>query len=138
MRLILGRAYGETAPVKTFTDMFYADARLDAGAVLPMPEDHEDRGVYVIEGSVSVAGEPYEAGRMMVFRPGDAITLRAGGRGARLMLLGGDTLNGARYIWWNFVASSKDRIEAAKDGWRNGQFTLPPGDSEDFTPLPEK
>ena len=138
VRLILGRAYGESAPVKTFTDMFYADAVLEAGAVLPMPEDHEDRGVYITEGSVSVGGATYEAGGMMVFRPGDAITLRAGDRGARLMLLGGETLNGPRYIWWNFVASSKDRIEAAKDEWRNGRFTLPPGDSDEFIPLPEK
>lgn len=138
VRLILGRAYGETAPVKTFTDMFYADARLDPCAAIPMPDDHEDRGVYVTEGSVSVGDDAYEAGRMMVFRPGDAISLRAGDQGARLMLLGGETLNGPRYIWWNFVASSKDRIEAAKEGWRNGRFTLPPGDMNEFTPLPEK
>lgn len=138
VRLILGRAYGERAPVKTFTEMFYADARLDPGAAIPMPDDHEDRGVYITEGSVLVGGDTYEAGRMMVFRPGDAISLHAGEQGARLMLLGGETLNGPRYIWWNFVASSKDRIEAAKETWRNGGFTLPPGDTEEFTPLPEK
>lgn len=137
VRLILGRAYGEQAPVKTFTDMFYADAVLEAGAMLPMPDDHEDRGVYVTEGSVSVAGQVFEAGRMMVFRPGDAITLKAGERGARLMLLGGETLNGPRYIWWNFVSSSKDKIEQAKADWKAQRFELPPTDNQEFTPLPE-
>ena len=93
-----------------------------------MPDNHEDRGVYVVEGSISVAGETYESGQMMVFRPGDAITLTAE-TGARLMILGGETFNGPRYIWWNFVASSKDRIEAAKEAWRQGDWQngpLPP------------
>ena len=141
VRLILGTAYGAKAPVQTFSQMFYADATLLPGAALPMPEDHEDRGVYVVEGSVTIAGAVYEAGRMMVFRPGDAITLRAEARGARLMLLGGETLNGPRYIWWNFVASSRERIEAAKAAWREADFTagrfhLPPGDDAEFIALP--
>jgi len=142
VRLILGRAWGERAPVKTFTDMFYADAILSPNAVLPMPDDHEDRGVYVVEGSVTIAGDRFEAGRMMVFRPGDAISLRAGENGARLMLLGGATLNGPRYMWWNFVASSAEKIESAKHAWaghdwKDGRFHLPPGDDEEFIPLPE-
>jgi len=78
---------------------------------------------------------------MMVFRPGDRASLKAGPRGARLMLLGGETLEGPRYIWWNFVASSKERIEEAKEAWRrgdweNGRFHLPPGDDAEFIPLP--
>jgi redox-sensitive bicupin YhaK (pirin superfamily) len=145
IRLILGSAYGERSPVKVFSDMFYADAMLKPGASLPLPDGHEDRGVYVLEGEIEVAGERYPAGRMMVFRPGDAITVRAGEAGARLMLLGGETLPGPRYIWWNFVASSEEKIEAAKEawraeGWRNGstdpRFTLPPGDRAEFIPLP--
>jgi len=88
-----------------------------------------------------VAGEVFEAGRMMVFRPGDAITLTAGEQGARLMALGGETLNGPRYIWWNFVASSREKIEAAKADWaagewQTGRFQLPPGDDDEFIPLP--
>ncbi|MEL6464415.1 MAG: pirin family protein [Pseudomonadota bacterium] len=143
VRLILGDAWGEKAPVETFSEMFYADAVLEAGARIPLPDNHEDRGVYVIEGSVSVAGETYDAGQMMVFRPGDAISLRAGDQGARLMLLGGATLEGSRYIWWNFVASSQDRIDAAKEAWRagdwaHGRFQLPPGDEDEFIPLPER
>ena len=141
MRLIMGRGWGERAPVSTFTDMIYADAVLDPGAVLPLPDDHEDRGVYVISGQVNVAGEDFEAGRMMVFRPGDAIALRAGATGARVLVLGGETLNGPRYIWWNFVASSKEKIEAAKEAWaagdwEAGRFRLPPGDDAEFVPLP--
>ncbi|MFZ5964663.1 pirin family protein [Thalassococcus sp. BH17M4-6] len=143
VRLILGNAYGERAPVKTASEMFYADAVLEAGARLPLPDNHEDRGVYVVEGSVSVAGQEYEAGQMMVFRPGDAISLTAGARGARLMILGGETLEGPRYIWWNFVASSKERIEEAKEAWRredwaDGRFQLPPGDDAEFIPLPDR
>ena len=121
-----------------------ADAVLEAGAKLPLPDDHEDRGVYVVEGAVTVAGDTYEAGQMMVFRPGDRVSLTAGGQGARVMLLGGETLEGPRYIWWNFVASSKERIEEAKEAWRregwadNPRFTLPPGDDAEFIPLPPR
>ncbi len=143
VRLILGSAYGERAPVDVASEMFYADAVLEAGAKLPLPEDHEDRGAYVVEGEVTVAGDTYEAGRMMVFRPGDRVSMTAGPRGARVMLLGGETLEGPRYIWWNFVASSKERIEEAKEAWRQeawgeGRFTLPPGDDQEFIPLPPK
>jgi len=143
VRLILGRAWGETAPVATASEMFYADAVLAAGAAIPLPEDHEDRGVYVVEGSVEIGGEVYGAGQMMVFRPGDRVSLQAGGQGARVMILGGATLEGPRHIWWNFVASSKERIEAAKEAWRagdwaHGRFRLPPGDDAEFIPLPER
>lgn len=141
VRLILGTAYGERAPVSTFSEMVYADAVLAAGARLPLPTEHEDRGIYVVEGAIEIAGTSYEAGRMMVFRPGDAITVKAGTHGARLMILGGETLNGPRYIWWNFVASSRERIEAAKEAWRaadfsGGRFHLPSGDDAEFISLP--
>ena len=141
VRLILGRAYGETAPVRVFSETFYADADLKPGSRLPLPDDHEDRGLYVVEGSISVAGQAFESGRMMVFRPGDRISVAAGPAGARLIILGGATLGGPRYIWWNFVASSQDRIEAAKEEWRKadwgrGLFDLPPDDRDEFTPLP--
>lgn len=143
VRLILGNAWGERAPVKTFNDMFYADAVLAADARLPLPDNHEDRGLYVVEGAIEIAGDSFEAGRMMVFRPGDAITVAAGPQGARLMLLGGETLNGPRHIWWNFVASSKEKIEAAKQAWargdwENGRFQLPPDDRDEFIDLPDR
>lgn len=141
VRLILGRAWGERAPTRTFTDMFYADVVLEAGASIPLPDDQEDRGLYVTQGSIEVAGDHFEAGQLMVFRPGDPITVKAGPQGARLMALGGETLNGPRYIWWNFVASSRDKIEAAKvawaaGDWAHGRFQLPPGDEDEFIPLP--
>lgn len=142
VRLIIGTAWGETAPTKTFTEMFYADAVLQAGALLPMPDNHEDRGLYVVQGEIEIAGDRFQSGRMMVFRPGDAITIKAGEQGARLMLLGGETLNGPRHVWWNFVASSQDKIEAAKvawaaGDWQHGRFQLPPDDKAEFIPLPE-
>ena len=142
VRLILGNAWGERAPVKTPSEMFYADALLDAGAQIPLPDEHEDRGVYVVEGEVSIAGQTFDKGQMMVFRPGDRVSMRAGPAGARVLLLGGATLNGPRHIWWNFVASSKDKIDAAKEAWRagdwaHGRFQLPPTDKNEFTPLPD-
>jgi redox-sensitive bicupin YhaK (pirin superfamily) len=146
LRLILGAAYGERAPVTLYSDAFYGDVTLMAGARFPMPDDHEDRGLYVTSGSVQIAGQQFDTGRMMVFRPGDPITVTAGPQGARLMILGGATLNGPRYIWWNFVASSRDRIEAAKADWARGAtsgawgqglFDLPAGDRDEFIPLPD-
>ncbi|VVS99104.1 pirin family protein [Rhizobium sp. EC-SD404] len=141
VRLILGNAYGESAPAKMFSETFYADVKLDPGSRLPLPNDHEDRGIYIVEGSILVAGQQYEASQMMVFRPGDAITVAAGPQGARLMILGGATLNGPRYIWWNFVASSQDRIEEAKAEWQagnwgRGRFDLPADDRDEYIPLP--
>ncbi|MGQ7845280.1 pirin family protein [Granulosicoccus sp. 3-233] len=142
MRLILGNAYGERAPASVFSEIFYADVSLQPGALLPLPDDHEDRGLYVVDGSVSIAGQEFTDGQMMVFRPGDRITVKAGSRGARLVILGGETLNGPRYIWWNFVSSSKERIEEAKAQWQQqqwgaGLFDLPPDDRQEFIPLPD-
>ena len=144
VRLILGTGWSARAPATVLSETVYADAVLASGAKLPLPDEHEDRGLYIVEGSVTIAGEDFEAGRMMVFRPGDRITVTAGARGARLMVLGGATLNGPRYIWWNFVASSRERIEEAKAAWGRGdwadnpRFRLPPGDEDEFIPLPER
>lgn len=142
LRLILGSGYGARAPLQTFSDTIYADALLDPGAALPLPDEHEERAVYVLSGEIEVAGDVWPAGRMLVFRSGDAISLRAGAQGARLMILGGAAMDGRRYVWWNFVASSKDRIDAAKEAWRagdwaHGRFRLPPGDDQSFVPAPE-
>lgn len=142
VRLILGTAFGEKAPINVGFEVFYADARLAPHAAIPMPDDHEDRGAYVLGGQVTVGGQVFEAGRMLVFRPGDRISLKAGDAGARLMLLGGATMDGPRHIWWNFVASSKDRIDAAREAWRagdwaHGRFQLPPDDRAEFIPAPE-
>jgi len=143
VRLILGDAWGERAPVSMMSETFYADVALQAGAKLPMPDNHEDRGLYVVEGAVEIAGDVFEPGRMVVFRPGDAITVTAGPQGARLMALGGATMNGPRYISWNFVSSSMEKIQAAKadwaaGDWADGRFQLPPGDDLEFIALPDR
>ena len=142
-RLILGSAWGERAPVRVFNEMFYADVTLAPGAKVPLPDEHEDRGLYIVSGSITVGGQDYGEAQMMVFRPADRLHLTAGADGARLMLLGGETMAGPRYIWWNFVASSRERIEAAKAAWRagdwgHGRFRLPPGDDAEFIPLPDE
>jgi redox-sensitive bicupin YhaK (pirin superfamily) len=142
LRLILGNAYGETAPATMFSETFYADVNLAPQALLPMPDNHEDRGIYIVEGSITIAGQDFAAPQMMVFRPGDKITVAAGERGARLMILGGATLSGPRYLWWNFVATSQERIEKAKEEWRaqnwgKGRFDLPTDDRDEHIPLPD-
>jgi redox-sensitive bicupin YhaK (pirin superfamily) len=136
-RIIAGSLYGATSPVKAHSDLFYADVQMAAGSALPLPVEHEERGVYVAEGEIEVAGQNFAEGRLLVFRPGDHITLRAKGN-ARVMLLGGEPMDGPRYIWWNFVSSSKERIEAAKDDWKQARFAIVPGDETDFIPLPDK
>lgn len=143
VRLVLGHAWGERVGLQMPSETFYADATLAPGAAIPLPDEHEDRGAYVLTGTAIVAGEEYEAGRMLVFRPGDRMSLRAGEQGARVMLLGGATLGGPRHIWWNFVASSRERIEAAKQAWRegdweHGRFSLPPHDADEWIPAPER
>ena len=140
IRVILGSLYGERSPVRVFSEMFYADATLQAGACLPLTTEHEDRGLYVVEGEIEIAGMHFQPGRMMVFRPGDALAVRAI-QPSRLMLLGGETLGGPRYIWWNFVASSEEKIRAAKEAWREGdwqegRFRLPPDDADEFIQAP--
>ena len=142
VRLILGTGWGERAPVETPSETIYADAMLAPGAMLPLPDEHEDRGVYVLSGEVSVGSQVFEAGRMLVFRPGDRMAVKAGAQGARVMVLGGATMDGPRHIWWNFVASSKERIDAAKEAWRagdwrHGRFQLPKGDDAEFIPVPD-
>lgn len=142
VRLILGNAYGKAAPAAMFSETFYADVRLEPGSRLPMPDNHEDRGIYIVEGSISVAGQEFGAAQMMVFRPGDRITVAAGERGARLMILGGATFSAPRFIWWNFVASSRERIEEAKAEWRaenwgQGRFDLPVDDRDEHIRLPD-
>ncbi len=136
LRLVAGTGWGLRALVQAPAELFYADAVLQAGAALPMVDGHEERGAYVVEGSVEVAGVGFEAGRMLLFRAGDAVSLRAGRAGARLLLLGGAVMDGPRYLFWNFVSSSRERIEQAKAEWRAGAFARVPGDEKEFIPLP--
>ena len=139
-RVIAGSAFGSTSPVGMLSPWLYAEVVLAAGASAPLDPDQEERAIYVVEGEAEIAGETFEAPRLLIFRPGDRITVRALRR-ARLMFLGGAALEGPRYIWWNFVASSRQKIDAAKEQWRKGdwgrgQFDLPPDDRDEFIPLP--
>jgi redox-sensitive bicupin YhaK (pirin superfamily) len=136
LRLIAGDGWGIQSPVLTHWPLFYADATLAPGATLPIPDQHEERGVYVVQGAVDVAGTRFEPGRMLLFRSGDHLALRAGPQGARLLLLGGAVMDGPRHIFWNFVASSRERIEQAKADWKAKRFGTVAGDETEFIPLP--
>ncbi|MBV1800096.1 pirin family protein [Siccirubricoccus sp. G192] len=138
LRLVAGEAWGLASPVAVSSSLFYADAALSAGSALPLPEGQEERAAYVLDGEVEVAGDRFEPGRMLVFRAGDRLALRAGPRGARLLLLGGAAMDGPRYLFWNFVSSSRERIEQAKADWKAGGFGKVPGDETEFIPLPER
>jgi redox-sensitive bicupin YhaK (pirin superfamily) len=134
IRLIVGAAFGLASPVRAASDTLYADVALAPGARLPLPRETEERAVYVLEGEVAVAGTAYGAGRLLVFRAGDPITLAAT-MPARVLVVGGAAMDGPRFIWWNFVSSSKGRIEQAKADWQAGRFAPVPGETE-FIPLP--
>jgi redox-sensitive bicupin YhaK (pirin superfamily) len=134
--LIAGHGWGQRSPVAVFTDTIYAEATLAPGATLPVDAEHEERAIYLLDGTVDIAGTIFEPGRLLVLRPGDAITIAAGERGARFMVLGGETMDGPRHLWWNFVSSSKERIEQAKADWKEDRFAKVAGDDE-FIPLPE-
>jgi redox-sensitive bicupin YhaK (pirin superfamily) len=140
VRLIAGTLCGARAPVRTASAMVYADARLAPGARFVLGTEHEERAAYLIEGSVELpeCGEPFVTGQLLIFRPGAEIVLTAAKTApARLMLLGGAPMDGPRHIWWNFVSSSKERIEQAKADWKEGRFAPVPAETE-FIPLPEQ
>jgi redox-sensitive bicupin YhaK (pirin superfamily) len=134
-RVIAGSAFGKTSPVGMLSPWLYAEVQLAEDASAPLDPDQEERAIYVVEGEIEVAGEAFEAPRLLVFRPGDRLTVKAK-RPARVMFLGGTALEGPRHIWWNFVSSRKERIEQAKEDWKTGKFAPVPGETE-FIPLPE-
>jgi redox-sensitive bicupin YhaK (pirin superfamily) len=135
VRVVAGRFLGLTSPVKTGWDTLMADVTLAAGASLPLDADTEERALYIVSGEIDIAGDRFEAGRLLIFRPGDRITVTATAP-ARLAVVGGAAMDGPRHIWWNFVSSRKERIEQAKADWKAGRFEGVPGESE-FIPLPE-
>ncbi|HEX5046476.1 MAG TPA: pirin family protein [Gammaproteobacteria bacterium] len=134
VRVIVGSAFGRTSPVAAYSPTLYLEAQLPAGASFALPAAAE-RAAYVASGSVRLEGRVLSEGTMAVARPGAAITLRSAA-GARVLVIGGEPL-GARHIWWNFVSSSEERIERAKQDWRDGRFGKVPGDDE-FIPLPDR
>lgn len=134
--VILGTAYGATSPVGVLSPTLYVHVQLEPGARLPMDDTHEERAVYVVEGSLGCDGHPFQAGTLVVLKPGAKVLLTTTEK-TRLMLLGGAKLEGERHIWWNFVSSDLARIERAKDDWKNDRFAKVPGDQERI-PLPDQ
>jgi redox-sensitive bicupin YhaK (pirin superfamily) len=137
MRIIAGTAYGVRSPVRVFSPTLYVHARLDAGSEVFVDEEHAERAVYVIEGEIEVDNAMPSLGQMVVLRPGARAAVRARSA-ASVMLIGGAPLEGARHVWWNFVSSSRERIERAKAEWRERRFAAVPGDDVEFIPLPDE
>jgi hypothetical protein len=136
MRLIAGEAYGLTNDVKTNSSLCYLHVVLQQGARFGLPKEHSERGFYIAKGTVEVAGNTYHQGQMLVFNKGvDPMILAK--ENTTLMLLGGEPL-GERFIWWNFVSSREERIEQAKEDWKQGRIILPPNDNKEFSPLPKE
>lgn len=133
--LIAGTAYGEASPVKVFAPMFFIQAQLEAGAEVILPDEHAERGVHVVEGEVSWGDLSVSAAQMAVQAGSSAPPVRAK-TASRLMLFGGAPLDGERHLWWNFVSSSRERIEQAKADWAAQRFGKVSGDEEEFIPLP--
>ncbi|HSY24132.1 MAG TPA: pirin family protein [Polyangiaceae bacterium] len=135
LTVVLGEMAGQRSPVRVASPTFYADAELDADASLGVPAGYEERAAYVVSGRVACEGREFTRGTMIVFRPGGRVRMNAA-EPARVMLLGGAKLAGERHIFWNFVSSSAERIERAKDDWKAGRFPKVPGDETEFIPLP--
>lgn len=135
MRLIAGEAYGLRNDVKIKSPLFYLHVVLQQGTRFDMPREYSERGLYIVKGSIEFAGNSYHAGQMLVFRK-DSEPVIVAKENTTLMLLGGEPL-GERFIWWNFVSSRKERIEQAKEDWKQGRIILPPQDNKEFIPLPD-
>lgn len=135
LRVIAGTLFGLTSPVRTFSAMGYGALELATGAVCLLPAGHEERAVYLVDGEVTLDGEPVPPGACATLLPGRVVEIRAASP-SRCMVLGGEPADGPRHIWWNFVSSSEARIERARQDWKLGRFAPVPGESE-FIPLPD-
>jgi redox-sensitive bicupin YhaK (pirin superfamily) len=136
LRVVAGTVHGLRSPVATSSDTVFAEARLKAGTILPIDADYEERAVFVIAGEIEIGGDRHGPERLLVLRPGDRIAVRAASD-AHIIVVGGAAMDGPRHIWWNFVSSRKERIEAAKAEWKAGRFDTVPGDAAEFIPLPD-
>ena len=136
LRVLAGAAYGAASPVKALSTLFYVEAEMPAGSELPMPDGYTDRAAYLVEGTVVCGNERCATPQMLVFRAGANTVLRAE-QDSRLMLIGGEPLEGDRHIWWNFVSTSPERIEVAKRDWAERRFPRVPGDEQEYIPLPK-
>ncbi|HTP91801.1 MAG TPA: pirin family protein [Xanthobacteraceae bacterium] len=136
LRVVAGALHGLRSPVTTSSDTIFAEAHLKAGTVLPLDTAFEERAIYVLAGEIEIAGDRHGPERLLILRPGDSVVVRAA-TDAHVVIVGGAAMDGPRHIWWNFVSSRKERIEAAKADWKAGRFDIVPGDTEEFIPLPD-
>ena len=140
VKILMGEMYGERSPVNIHSPLFYVDVAMQAGAQLPFDERHLDRAFFVVEGQVQIGGETFGAGQLVTLKPDLALSIKALER-SQLLLLGGEPFDEPRHIWWNYVSSDLERLEQAKQDWKNadwanGPFSLPPEDNGEFIPLP--
>lgn len=135
-RVVIGSFHGAHSPVRTQSETLYVDIRLRPGAHIQIPADTQERALYILDGALDIAGDRFPADRLLALREGDEAVVGSE-EGAHFMLFGGAALGSKRYIWWNFVSSSRERIEQAKEEWKTGRFDIVPGDAEEFIPLPE-
>ena len=136
LRLVIGSAFGQRSPVLTYSEMFYLGAEFSAGSVLRLPPEHAERAIYVADAAVTIDGTEVTPGQLAVLTSGGDVEIRAA-NAARVILFGGAALDGERHLWWNFVSSSRERIERAKADWIGARFGQVPGETE-FIPLPER
>ena len=141
LRILAGSAFGATSPVDTLSPLFYVDARVPRGAELVLADEYAERAAYIAAGVMRCGQQRFEGGQMIVFSPHCTARLRADAD-TTVMLLGGERLDGPRHVWWNFVSSSRERLEQAKADWARGpgataRFPLVPEDQDEFIPLPE-
>ncbi len=137
LRVVAGTMHGLRSPVATTWDTMFGEAHLKTGEILPLDADYEERAIYVISGEIEIGGDRHGSAQLLVLRPTDRVFVRATSA-AHLVVVGGAAMDGPRHIWWNFVSSRKERIEAAKADWKAGRFDLVPGDTAEFIPLPEQ
>jgi len=137
-RIIAGSFFGRKSPVHTLSDLFYVDVQLQPGARLDVPAEYPERAIYIVEGRLDLGRDGmFDGSQLLVLKPGRRVTLCAAGRTpVRVMLLGGEPMDGTRYLTWNFVASSPERLEQAKNDWRDQNFPAIPGETE-YIPLPD-
>ena len=136
VRIVAGSLFGTRSPLKTTSETLFADVSLDAGTTMPLDADCEERGIYIVAGELDISGDKFGAGQLLVFRPTDRITIAAT-QPSRFAVIGGAALDGPRHVWWNFVSSRKERIEQAKNEWKQGRFQGVQGGGMDLIPLPE-
>jgi redox-sensitive bicupin YhaK (pirin superfamily) len=136
VRVVAGKMFGAASTLKTTSETIFADISLEAGAAMPLDSDYEERAIYVSSGEIDISGDRFDTGRLLIFRPGDRVTVKAV-KPSRIAVVGGAPLDGPRYVWWNFVSSRKERIDQAKEEWKQGNFGKISGDEIEFIPLPE-